>query len=74
MIGMLWLDADKKRSFEDKVQRAVEYYRDKYGRLPEMCLVNSAMLDKEKRVGNVKVQPVKTVQRDHFWLAIESTI
>jgi hypothetical protein len=30
--GMLWLDDDKRRSIEEKVRRAVAYYRDKYGR------------------------------------------
>lgn len=70
MIGMLWLDADKKRTFEDKILRAVEYYSEKYGRFPELCLVHSTMLLEEKKVGNITVQPVKMVQPDHFWLGM----
>ena len=47
-VGMLWLDDDRKRSLDEKVNRAVEYYREKYGRMPEMCLVNKGMLAEEK--------------------------
>ncbi len=71
-IGMLWLDTDQKRSFDDKVKRAVEYYEDKYGRLPDLCLVNKASLNDEKKVGHVIVQPVKSVQPGHFWLGMAS--
>ena len=71
-IGMLWLDDDKKRSFEDKVRRAVEHYRDKYGRSPELCLVNTKMAVSEERVGRVEVRAVETVIPSHFWLGMKS--
>jgi len=71
-IGMLWLDKDQKRSFDDKVRRAVEYYEDKYGRLPELCLVNKTVLTVEKRVDQVKVQPANSVLPGHFWLGMSS--
>ena len=38
--GMLWYDNDPKTTLTDKVARAVEYYRKKYGRDPNLCLVN----------------------------------
>jgi hypothetical protein len=69
-IGMMWLDTDSKRSLEEKVNRAAEYYRDKYGRLPELCLVNSRLIESEKKVGRVVVQPAKAVLPGHFWLGM----
>ncbi|MCP4427455.1 MAG: hypothetical protein GY803_23445 [Chloroflexi bacterium] len=69
-IGMLWLDDDKKRPFPEKVQRAADYYAEKYGRMPELCLVNARMVADERQIGKIKVQPVKTVLRDHFWLGM----
>lgn len=71
-VGMLWLDADKRRPLEEKVQRAAEYYRDKYGRFPELCYVNVAMLGEaeEVTVGKIKVQSAKTIVRDHLWLGM----
>lgn len=72
-VGMLWLDDDRNRSFEEKVSRAVEYYREKYGRLPEMCLVNSGMLPEEKMVGKINVQPLANILPHHFWLGMKSS-
>ncbi len=71
-VGMLWLDDDKRRPFPEKVQRAADYYQEKYGRFPELCLVNNQMLAAEQRIGKIKVQPVKTVLRDHFWLGMQT--
>jgi hypothetical protein len=70
-IGMLWLDADVKSSFEEKVMRAVAYYEDKYGRAPDLCVVNSASFAEDERtVGQVKVQRAKTVLPNHFWVGL----
>ena len=78
-IGMLWLDDDKQRPFEEKVSRAADYYREKYGRFPELCLVNSKMLDEDvvspsenKKVGRIEVQPTQTVLPHHFWLGMKA--
>ena len=72
-IGMLWLDADRSRSFEDKVKRAVEYYKEKYGRFPELCFVNDIMVEDEKKVGRVRVVRQKTIMPDHFWLGMNNS-
>ena len=71
-VGMLWLDTDRKRSLDEKIQRAAEYYQDKYGRLPELCLVNNRVINGVKTVGPVKVEPAMTVLPDHFWLGMAS--
>lgn len=69
-VGMLWLDDDQKRPLEEKVLRAVNYYQEKYGHLPELCLVNPQMLPQEKEVGQVRVKPKNTVLIHHFWLGM----
>ncbi len=72
-IGMLWLDDDKGRPFEEKVKRAADYYKEKYGRLPELCLVNTSMLsEQKKKVGRIEVQPTRTVLPNHFWLGMRA--
>jgi len=71
-IGMLWLDDDRKRSLEEKVRRAAEHYRNKYGRNPELCLVSENMGVTEKLVGRVEVKAVSTVIPYHFWLGMKS--
>lgn len=72
-VGMLWLDDDGKRTLEEKVNRAVEYYLEKYGRMPEMCLVNKGMLPAEKQVGNVSVQPFTNILPHHFWVGMKAS-
>jgi hypothetical protein len=47
-IGMLWYDDDKQRRFDEKVARAVEYYRTKYGVQPTECYVHPGMLTGEQ--------------------------
>lgn len=39
-IGLLWYDDDPRRGLEDKVGRAAERYREKYGRWPNTCYVH----------------------------------
>lgn len=70
-VGMLWLDADQVRSLDEKVNRAAEYYREKYGRLPDLCYVNNKMLAEEKNIGQLEIKPVKNVQVNHFWLGVK---
>jgi hypothetical protein len=71
-IGMMWLDTDKRRTLEEKVRRAAEYYKDKYGRFPELCLVNEKLIEDEKKFGRVVVQPAKAVLPGHFWLGMST--
>ena len=71
-VGMLWLDNDTKRPFEEKVQRAIDYYQQKYGCLPEICHVNPQMLGKSKKIGEINVEPLQTVLPHHFWLGLKN--
>jgi len=69
-VGMLWLDTDRKRSLDEKVRRAAEYYQEKYGLMPDLCLVNSKVTVDEKKVGEVKIESAKSVLPNHFWLGM----
>jgi len=39
-VGMLWFDATPDRSLGAKVERAATYYREKYGRRPNVCYIH----------------------------------
>jgi hypothetical protein len=43
-VGMLWLDNDPRTALTAKVARAADYYRQKYGLVPNLCLVHPSML------------------------------
>jgi len=74
---MLWYD-DPRRSLEEKLARAVEHMRRKYGQTPELCFVHPSVitgLHGEQPVVTVdgmkiKLVPQRRVLRNHFSLVI----
>ncbi len=77
-IGMLWYDDDGKRQLDEKVARAVEYYRAKYGVQPTECYVHPGMLGEGQSrsgagqivAGGVRLRANRTVIKNHFWLGV----
>ena len=72
-IGMLWFDDDKRRSLEQKIRQAAEYYEGKYGAAPNVCFVNNKTLQEELKFGQVKVFPINKILPHHFWLGVHSS-
>lgn len=72
-VGMLWRDDDQRRTLEEKVSRAVHYYREKYGRVPNICFVNKDAIAEAVEIEKVLVQPAKNVMPQHFWVGVRST-
>ena len=69
--GMLWFD-DTQTSLEIKIHKAMEYYRKKYGRVPDLCLVHPSMLkDGQARDENITVRPYRPVLPGHIWIGVE---
>jgi hypothetical protein len=70
-IGMLWFD-DSTRPFEEKLQRAVGYYVEKYGRTPTLCLVNPDTLEARRvHMGGIELRQARTVMPDHLWIGVD---
>jgi hypothetical protein len=70
--GLLWFDNDPGRKLEEKVQRAIRRYRQKFGRRPNVCYVHPSLLDGKKRqMGEVRVASLPSVLRHHFWVGEE---
>jgi hypothetical protein len=78
--GMLWFDNDPKTALTAKIERAVDYYRHKYGRDPNLCLIHPSMLDnpasaggagEKPETGKVVVRPYRPVLPGHLWIGIE---
>lgn len=76
-MGMLWYDDDGKRSLDEKVRRAADYYRHKFGCHPTLCLINPQLISqplagngKERAIGTVKLRTAPNVLLHHFWIGI----
>jgi hypothetical protein len=81
-IGMLWFDNDPKAEVAVKIDRAAIYYRDKYGKDPNLCFVHPTMMyngsiqeeDNSFRSGNIEVRTSQSVLPNHFWLGINGKV
>lgn len=72
--GLLWYDDDAERDLADKIARAVERYRLKFGAPPDTCYVHPSALEnngKRLSVDGVRVAPLRGVLPHHFWLGQE---
>jgi hypothetical protein len=70
-IGMLWYDDDHKRPIGEKVARAVEHYKTKYGVTPTVCFANPATLqDAPDVAGGVQIRSARNVLVNHFWIGV----
>ena len=73
-IGMLWFD-DSSRSFAEKVRRATDYYKEKYGREPTLCLVNPQTWDEaDTKKLPVEMRQARLVLPNHFWIGVEEDL
>jgi len=76
-VGMLWFDNDPHTALTAKVARAADYYRRKYGRVPDLCLVHPSMLPEsrpnpvEEKAGKVVVRSNRFIQPGHLWIGAE---
>ncbi|MDW8325222.1 MAG: hypothetical protein RMK99_01545 [Anaerolineales bacterium] len=73
---MLWSDDDARRSLAEKVARAAEYFRNKYGEQPTVCYVHPSLLPSggETAVAGLRLLPSKSVLVNHFWLGVNGEI
>jgi len=68
---MLWFD-DSQTTLNMKIQKATEYYHQKYGRIPDLCLVHPNMLkDTKLEEDGITVRPYRPVLPGHIWIGVE---
>ena len=70
--SMLWRDDNPNVSLETRIIRAASYYREKYGRTPEVCRMNSKdMIAGINSAGPIRLQAVRYVMPGYFLLGDE---
>lgn len=72
-IGMLWFDNDTRAGLAARVERAVEYYRNKYRQVPNVCFVHPSMLLAEEslKVQGIEIRTSNSLLPNHFWVGVE---
>ena len=75
-VGMLWFDNDPRTALTAKVARAADYYRKKYGLVPDLCLVHPSMLGETSMEpvgelsGKVAVRSNRAILPGHLWIGV----
>lgn len=72
-VGMLWFDNDPNLPLADKVAKAADYYRRKYGKTPDLCLVHPGMIGDTQAAGAVSVRSNRSILPGHLWIGVEET-
>lgn len=76
-VGMLWFDNDAHTALSVKVERAADYYRQKYGLAADLCLVNPTMLVEpnvdivDSRAGKVVIRAHRAILPGHLWIGVD---
>lgn len=71
--GMMWFD-NSQTALNIKIQKAVDYYKKKYGRQPDLCLVHPSLLEGNVQlslINGLSVRPYRPVLPGHIWVGIE---
>jgi len=71
---MLWFDNDPKTTLSVKIQKAMDYYKKKFGCIPDICLVHPSMLEsgqKQFELGKLTIRPYRPVMPGHLWIGVE---
>lgn len=78
--GLLWYDDNPGCDLAAKIGPAVRRYRQKFGVAPNVCYVHASTLaaasgpggnGHEREVSGVRVAPLPSVLRHHFWVGRE---
>lgn len=69
--GLLFFDNDPKTTLAEKIDRAANLYKVKYGLDPTLCLVNPKALTPGMEMPAITVRPYRIVLPGHLWVGIE---
>ena len=78
-VGMLWFDNDVKSDLVSRIERAALYYKEKYGKAPNICFVHPSMTSRIKvigednpslKAGEIEVRTTRSVLPNHIWIGV----
>lgn len=68
--GMLWQDGSS-APLTDKIKKAAEYYKTKYGRAPNLCYVHPDTAPDGTQVDGITLRADRAVAKNCLWLGVE---
>lgn len=64
-----WFDDNTKKDATTKAQEAIAAYRERFGSLPNVLLVNEA--DRDIQLGGITIRVETYIRRNNFWAGYE---
>ena len=68
---LAWFDDNAKKKSVDKIADAVARYKEKFGRTPNVVLVNTGEIIE---TGNIEVRYSSYVSRGNYWVGFDETL
>jgi hypothetical protein len=69
--GMLWFDNDPTTALPQKIDRAADYFRRKYGQTPTLCYVNPKMVGAgEVLKCSLAIKTNQSILHHHLWIGV----
>jgi hypothetical protein len=67
--GLLWFDNDPDVDLKTKISKAVLYYQDKYGLMPDLCFVHPSVLLRQSQMNlGIEIRTNRQLKPEHLWL------
>ncbi len=71
-VGMLWFDNTPNITLKNKIEKAASFYRRKYHREPNLCLIHPSLLENDRpEVGSITIRAYRPVLPGHLWIGVE---
>jgi hypothetical protein len=68
-IGLLWFENDTKKALNQRVEEAMERYREKFGKMPNTCYVHPQDLNGSGlSLEGMRVVAAANILRNHLWV------
>lgn len=72
-IGMLWYDNDPKTTLDEKIQKAIAYYLEKYGKTANTVYINPKTLNgTQPAIEGITLRTSSQILPNHFWIGYEN--
>jgi hypothetical protein len=68
--GMLWIDDTKGMLLKDKIERAVSYYQEKYGKRPNLVVVRPDEFE-DVQLPGITIEQQATIQKNHLMVGVK---
>jgi len=67
--GMLWYDNLSGKNLNERIEQAVNYFKQKYGEKPERCFVHPEMvIGQSEQDLSIKVVTDEKILHNHIWI------